>query len=387
MPDIADTLDGIGRWLVGPVADVAAPGRGSLNLLRGIAARATVPLLPDDYLHLINPLWSARELRGRVVEVRPETPDSATLVIKPGWGFSYDYQPGQYIGIGVSVDGRWHWRSYSLISPPGRDRAISRRDAAGTVSIAVKAMPDGFLSEHLVRGVPAGTIVRLALPAGNFRLPEPPPPRILFLTAGSGITPVMGMLRTMARRDNLTEIVHVHSELTRAGVMFADELEELERRFPGRYRLRAQQTLEDGRITRARLDELVPDWRARPSWVCGPASLLDDAERWWTEAGLADRLRAERFELPRGAAGEGGTITFAKSGRTVIADGATSLLHAGEGIGVTMPFGCRMGICHTCLVGLAQGAVVDLRSGIEYLAGDRIQTCVSAAAGDCTLDC
>lgn len=87
--------------------------------VRAVAGRITTPLLPDDYLQLANPLWSARELRGRIVEVRRETTDCATLVIKPGWGFQFDYQPGQYIGIGVLVDGRWRWRSYSLTSSPG----------------------------------------------------------------------------------------------------------------------------------------------------------------------------------------------------------------------------------------------------------------------------
>ena len=91
------------------------------NALRSIAERITTPLLPDDYLQLANPLWSARELRGRVLEVRRETVDSATLVIKPGWGFSFDYQPGQYIGIGLLIDGRWRWRSYSLTSSPVKE--------------------------------------------------------------------------------------------------------------------------------------------------------------------------------------------------------------------------------------------------------------------------
>src|SRR5262249_24566761 len=87
------------------------------HALRTVAQRITTPLLPDDYLKLANPWWSAREIRGRVVEVRRETEDSATLVIKPGWGFSFDYHPGQYIGIGLLMDGRWRWRSYSLTSP------------------------------------------------------------------------------------------------------------------------------------------------------------------------------------------------------------------------------------------------------------------------------
>src|SRR6201993_4571451 len=120
------------------------------HALRKIAARITTPLLPDDYLHLANPLWSARELRGRIMEVRRETEDSATLVIKPGWGFSFDYQPGQYIGIGLLVDGRWRWRSYSLTSSPAKISGTSGLGSERTVTITVKAMPEGFLSTHLV---------------------------------------------------------------------------------------------------------------------------------------------------------------------------------------------------------------------------------------------
>src|SRR5579875_2765728 len=188
-----------------PATVVGAERHPGWHALRKLAARITTPLLPDDYLHLANPLWSARELRGRVLDVRRETEDSATLVIKPGWGFSFDYQPGQYIGIGLLVDGRWRWRSYSLTSSPvtgqpepggkvwpfGRGPARTPR----TITITVKAMPEGFLSTHLVAGVAPGTIVRLAAPQGNFVLPDPAPPAVLFVTAGSGVTPVMSMLR------------------------------------------------------------------------------------------------------------------------------------------------------------------------------------------------
>src|ERR1700753_1464147 len=192
------------------------------HALRKIAARITTPLLPDDYLRLANPLWSARELRGRILEVRRETEDSSTIVINPGWGFSFDYQPGQYIGIGLLVDGRWRWRSYSLTSSPASS------GSARTVTITVKAMPEGFLSTHLVAGVEPGTIVRLAAPQGNFVLPDPAPASILFITAGSGITPVMSMLRTLVRRNQIADITHVHSVPTAADVMFAAELAALE---------------------------------------------------------------------------------------------------------------------------------------------------------------
>jgi ferredoxin-NADP reductase len=353
------------------------------HALRKLAARITTPLLPDDYLHLANPLWSARELRGRILDVRRETEDCATLVIKPGWGFSFDYQPGQYIGIGLLVDGRWRWRSYSLTSSPAE---TSGPGAPRTVTITVKAMPEGFLSTHLVAGVEPGTIVRLAAPQGNFVLPDPAPPSILFLTAGSGITPVMSMLRTLLRRTQIGDVTHLHSAPTEAGVMFREELAALAADQPG-YRLRVRETRTQGRLDLASLDHEVPDWAERRTWACGPEGMLTQAQKVWSSAGVGDRLHLERFAVSKAApAGAGGTVTFARSGRVVAADAATSLMDAGEGVGVQMPFGCRMGICQSCVVGLVEGHVRDLRTGAEHDPGTRIQTCVSAASGDCALD-
>lgn len=364
------------------VADTVRPnvnsGNPGLRALRTIASRITTPLLPDDYLQLANPLWSARELRGRVLDVRRETEDSATLVIKPGWGFSFDYQPGQYIGIGVQIDGRWRWRSYSLTSAPSR--------TIRTITITVKAMPEGFLSTHLVDGLAPGTIVRLAAPQGNFVMPDPAPSKVLFLTGGSGITPVMSMLRTLARRDQITDIVHLHSAPTESDVMFAAELAELADAHGG-YRLRVRATRSQGRMDLSRLDDEVPDWRERQTWACGPEGMLDAAQRSWVAAGLAERLHLERFAVSKAAVhGQGGTVEFARSGKTVEVDAATPLMEAGEEAGIRMPFGCRMGICQSCVVGLVEGHVRDLRTGVEHEPGSRVQTCVSAASGDCVLD-
>ena len=372
------------------VADTVRPTvagakeRPGWHLLRTVAGRITTPLLPDDYLKLANPLWSARELRGRVLEVRRETVDSATLVIKPGWGFSFDYQAGQYIGIGLLVDGRWRWRSYSLTSVPVDRQSGSR--GARTITITVKAMPEGFLSTHLVGGVAPGTIVRLAAPQGNFVLPDPAPAKVLFLTAGSGITPVMSMLRTLVRRGQLGDVTHLHSAPTAADVLFAGELAELADAHED-YRLTVRATRTEGRVDLARLDEIVPDWQERQTWACGPEAMLEGADRTWKAAGISERLHLERFAAVRTSAhGSGGTVEFARAGKTATVDGATSLMDAGEAAGIQMPFGCRMGICQSCVVGLLDGHVRDLRTGVEHEPGSRVQTCVSAASGNCTLD-
>jgi ferredoxin-NADP reductase len=356
------------------------------SALRSTASALTTPLLPDDYTQLLNPLWSARELRGRVERVIPETDEAATLVIRPGWGWSFEHQAGQFVGIGVDVGGKWHWRSYSLTSPP--------RSEDDLITITVKAMPEGLLSEHLVRGLEPGTVIRLAQPSGDFVLPEPPPAKLLFWTGGSGITPVMAMLRTLDRRGTLTDVVHIHSAPSAQAFLFADELETLTAKYDedgaAGYRLHANLDDRDGIFSLDRLADVCPDWRDRQAWVCGPPPMLQAAEKHWEQAGLAEELHVERFQ-PAGFAGsetgEGGHVVFASSQKEVDADGATTLLEQGENLGIDMPFGCRMGICHTCAVRLIDGAVVDLRNGEQHFQpGQLVQTCVSAVAGNCTLD-
>ena len=365
------------RWSVAPAKGVDTATTPKVNVVRGLAARATTPLLPDDYLKLLNPLWSARELRGEVVDVKRETDDSATVTIKPGWGFSGEYQPGQYVGIGLRIDGHWHWRSYSLTSIPRRDKKL--------ISITVKATPEGFLSTHLVSGVEPGTIVRLASPKGDFALPDPPPAKLLMVSAGSGITPIMAMLRTLRARGEHPDIVHIHSAPSADSVIFGDELRAMDAELDG-YRLHLQCTEDAGHVDFDALHELVGDWTDRPTWACGPPAMLDSIEKAWGAAGVEDNLHMERFVIARtDKGGEGGTVTFALSDKTVDADGATSLLEAGEQVGIQMPFGCRMGICQSCVLSLESGHVRDMRSGDEHGEGDRIQTCVSAASGDCTL--
>ncbi|MFJ9610137.1 ferredoxin reductase [Kitasatospora sp. NPDC101176] len=337
----------------------------------------TTPLLPSDYLDLVSPLRAGADLRGRIEAVHPETGDCATVVIRPGRGWR-GHTAGQYVRIGVDVDGRRLWRSYSITSP------TNRRD--GRVTITVKAIPGGKVSNHLVRRAAPGTLIQLDQPAGDFVLPPTRPAKVLYLTAGSGITPVMGMLRDAEFDD----VVMVHCAPQPHDVIFRDELHGLVA--DGKLRLTEVHTGTDGRLDIARLDELVPDWAERETWACGPAGLLDAAEERWSEHGVRERLHTERFRpaasVVVGDGSDGGEVTFSATGRTVEADGATPLLDVGEEAGVLMPSGCRMGVCFGCVTPLKAGAVRDLRTGeiTEAEPGVLIQTCVSAAAGACDIE-
>jgi stearoyl-CoA 9-desaturase NADPH oxidoreductase len=355
--------------------------RGTIpwHQLRQAGSKLTTPLHPDDYLRLVNPLWTERELRGRVEEVIPETDDAATLVIRPGWGWRYRHRPGQYVGIGVQVDGKFQWRSYSVSSPPERK--------GRTIAITVRAMPEGLLSAHLVKGLAPGTIVRLALPEGDFVLPDPPPAQMLFLVGGSGITPVMAMLRTLDRRGTMPDVVLHYSSPTSDRMIFRDEVLEMEKRHEN-LTLHQLETDVEGMLDLADLDRICPDWRDRETWACGPGPMLDAIEAHFEEEGRSEQLHLERFSLDLGGiGGEGGTITFRNSGKSIEADGATTILEAGEKAGVGMPYGCRMGICHTCTLRMVDGTIRDLRNGDEFgQPNEPVQTCVTAAVGDCTFD-
>ena len=357
------------------------PTRSALTALRDRALRlaelVTTPLLPTDYLDLVDPLRSGADLRGRVEAVHPETRDAATLVIRPGRGW-LPHTPGQYIRIGIDVDGVRQWRAYSLTSD------LSRAD--GRISITVKAIPGGKVSNHLVHRTRPGSVVQLDQAAGEFVLPAERPAKALFVTAGSGITPVMGMLRN--HTAELPDVVVVHSAPTAEDVVFGAELRRLAA--DGRFRLVEQHTDSAGMLDATAIAQLVPDLAERSTWACGPVGMLEALESHWETAGIADRLYTERFRPTVLVTGEGGTVSFAKTGTTVDADGATPILDAAEEAGVLLPSGCRMGICCGCVLPLREGAVRDLRNGEVTTAalgdGVLIQTCISAAAGACDID-
>jgi ferredoxin-NADP reductase len=351
--------------------------RRMLQLVRAF----TSPLAPDDYLELINPLWSTRELFGRVERVTRETADAVTVLIKPGWEWP-GHRAGQYLRLGVEVDGVLHWRAYSLTSAP------SRPD--GCIAITPKLVEDGKVSPYLNRRLQPGTIVRLGGVEGTFVLPDPLPARLLFISAGSGVTPIASMLRALHASEELRDVVHIHCSRTREGVIFARELEALAAAANG-YGLQLRISSEQGRIAPHELDGLCPDWRERESFLCGPPGLIDAISAHWQEHGERARLHLERF-TPEGATGGGergcgGSIRLLASGVEAHSDGAQPILIAGEQAGAKMPFGCRMGICHSCVGRLCSGRVRDLRTGrVHGNAGEMVRTCMHAPEGPIEID-
>src|SRR5215218_8006005 len=240
-----------------PTGSARRSRRLSHQLVR-VAEAATTPYLPADFMDLFAPLRSGGDLRGRIESVVPETADAATIVIRPGADWA-GHVPGQYLRIGIDVDGVRHWRAYSLTHGPRRD---------GRISVTVKAVPGGKVSPYLVHRVGVGTLLHLEQAAGDFVLPADGG-RFLFVTAGSGITPVIGMLRNLfpvtdsgavrLPRSVGYDIVVVHVAPSRPQSIFLENLRELDA--AGLIRLVARYDDEHGQLDVTQLGGLVPDLR------------------------------------------------------------------------------------------------------------------------------
>jgi ferredoxin-NADP reductase len=372
------------------------------SVLRRLAAVLTWPAPAGSYRRLVDPLAPGTGVRAVVESIVPESTRAATVVLRPGPGWQA-HRPGQWVSLGVDVDGVRHHRCYSITSLP-TPAALPGSDG-DRISITVQAVPDGVVSNHLVRHARPGDVVHLDGPDGDFTLARtttaPGVRRMLMVTGGSGITPVMGMIRAMDAGmepdGTLDDLVVVHHAPSKAESLFTEELRAIARRRPG-LRLHLVTTGSAApppelEITAARLDDLCPDWRDREAWVCGPRPLVDAVDAVWDDHAAehpdARPLHVERFTpvVARGGDAVEGTLTFARSGTAVPSDGTRTVLDLAEEAGLDPISGCRMGVCRRCVVPLRAGAVVDMRDGrTECEPGTHVQICVTAPVGDAEIE-
>ena len=356
------------------------------NQLTRLAAQLTTPLLPEDYLTLLDPKLTMSGYRAHLGSKNYETPESATFEFEVPADYP-QHQAGQFLRLGVDVDGVRTWRSYSISSPAHTVGNPGKRKLA----ITVKRTTHGVVSRHLVNDAEVGDLVHLEAPAGDFVLPDVRTTSTNLVAFGSGITPIMAIIRTIAAKPHSDEmrvrlLLGARSE---EEMIFRDELLALASQHQW-LSVHLWPSAQRGRFNLGNhrlLDQTLPLWRTAPTFMSGPGDLLDQAHDVWERAGIADLLQTERFQIPRTYVdGGGGDVRFTASAKSATVDANTTLLDAGERAGVLMPSGCRMGICHTCVVPLKSGQVRDMRTGeVHGEPGDIIQTCVNAAACDVEL--
>lgn len=332
----------------------------------------------DDLLAVVDPLWSLTAVRARVVEARVEAPGVRTLVLSPNRWWP-GHAAGQHVAVEVEIDGRRRRRTFSLSSAPRRD---------GLLEITVKRREGGAVSGWWNGAAAIGDLVTLGKPSGDFVLPRELPSRVVMLAAGSGVTPVMAMLRELAARRPHCRVTMLSWARTPGDAIFAQELQRMARDGSW-FDYRPHFTASAGRIGDDALTRLAVEAGEAPAYACGPEGFVARVRAAWTRAGRAAHLRVESFGAPlRRASAEGPSPVHARrSARTFAAAPGRTLLEAAEDAGLRPAYGCRAGVCHECRCRKLDGVAVDLRDG-RLLAepGETIQLCVTAAATPLTLD-
>jgi len=329
----------------------------------------------DRYTELVAPTWTLGEARAKVVDVRRTTSRSVTLTLAPNDTFTaaHTVKAGQYVNLSVDIDGRRHTRCYSPANAEG----------SSNLELTIGVHDGGLVSNYLYQHARRGMVVGLAGVGGDFVLPAKLPRRILFVSGGSGITPVMAMVRTLIAQGHQGEIAFVHYARSAAEACYRDELAVL----PGVRVLhgytRSNEAHAGDLVGRFGADHLTAALPAPDAvFVCGPTSLVD-AVRDHCENVYTESFVPPVFDTP--ANPSGGRVTFADSGIDAVDDGR-SLLEQAEAAGLKPENGCRMGICHTCTRRKTSGTVRNLITGaVSTAPDDDVQICVSVPVGDVDL--
>ncbi len=363
---------------------VIAPRR---PLLKRLARTLISPGTFDFWALRLSPTWSWDRPLARIVARRAECSDTFTLLLQPNRHWA-GFQPGQHLNIGAEIDGTVVTRSYSLSD-------ASRAD--GRVAITVKAMPGGKLSQHLCRAAKLGDVLTLGPAFGDMILPEHPEGAWLFLAAGSGITPLMAMIRAQAAQGMPIPIALAYWARSRDELCFVDELRALAARQPN-FRVdfvltRALDTdapdCLHGRIDASLISAFAPDLHQRRVFACGPDGFVAAARALSADRAVA--FHAEAFTPPSRANVDADTgsvqLTLATSGRVLTIARGQSLLTVLEAAGLKPASGCRMGICNTCACGKRAGSTRQLHTGaIEHEPVSALRLCVNSASSDLILD-
>ncbi len=371
-------------------------------LLQRIARTLLAPDAFDFWVSRLQPNRSWDRPLARIVSRRAESKDSFTLLLQPNRHWR-GFQPGQHLNIGAEIDGTRVTRSYSLSDAPRAD---------GRIAITVKAMPGGKLSQHLCHAAKIGDVLTLGPAFGEMTLPQTPEGAWLFLAAGSGITPLMAMVRAQAASRMPMPLALIYWARTRDELCFVEELRALAARQPN-FRVdfvltrdaAASDAANDadaddvrhGRIDAQSLSMLAPDLHQRRVFACGPDGFVAAARA--LAADRAALIQCEAFQSeaftppPRVVFADEGEalghvrITLANSGRTLDVPRGTSLLTALEDAGLKPASGCRMGICNTCACGKRAGSTRHMHTGdIEHEPVSALRLCVNSAGSDLILD-
>ena len=319
--------------------------------------------------------WRDDELLECAMVV-PETTDTATFTFRAPSGAWFDYQPGQFVTLDLPIPGGNVQRTYTISSSPSRPLSIS---------VTVKAQPGSQGGRWMLDHLRPGMRLKAYGPAGIFSFVRHEAPKYLFISAGSGITPLMSMTTWAWDSGEMPDIVFVNAARTPSDIIFRQRLEGMADRVPG---LQLRFTVEEsdpfrtwhgyrGRLNQIMLGLMAPDYLEREVFCCGPEPFMQAVRDMLVALGFdMDRYHQESFGapvrdeadapviddvIPDGAAGA--EITFESSGVTAKCHETDTVLAVAKANGLNIPSGCTFGLCGTCKIRKTSGEVHMVHNG------------------------
>ncbi|TCK02621.1 hybrid-cluster NAD(P)-dependent oxidoreductase [Marinobacterium mangrovicola] len=363
----------------------------------------------DAFVPVTTQTWSNGRHAVRCVKVIQETWDVATYCFMAEQPVMFFFKPGQFVTLELEIEGEQVFRSYTISSSPSVPYSFS---------ITVKRQPGGLVSNWLHDNMVEGYELAVHGPVGAFNSIDFPSNKVLFLSGGVGITPVMSMTRWAFDTNTDVDMVFVHSARTPRDIIFHRELETISSRISNFDLHLICEKVEPGQswagyrgfLDRIKLDMIAPDFMEREVFCCGPTPYMKAVKRMLQDAGFdMARYHEEAFgatpeaveeqavedaeqaaeDLDAIAASDMFNVEFAKTGKSVrIAPGET--VHAAAAkLGLHIPKACGMGICGTCKVKRVEGDIeMSHNGGItdEDVAEGYFLSCCSIPTGDVVVE-
>jgi ferredoxin-NADP reductase len=346
-------------------------------------------------------IWKDTEML-ECVSVIPEMANTATFTFQAASGALFDFLPGQFLTLELPVAGGVVHRTYTISSSPSRPRSIS---------ITAKAQADSIGTRWMLEHLAPGVRIRALGPSGQFCHLSRPAQKHLFISAGSGITPVMSMVTWMFDLGAQTDVVFINCAQRPSEILFRERLEHMASRVPGidlkwvvetpdRYR---PWTGYQGRFNQLMLGLMAPDYLERDVYCCGPEPFMQAVREALSGLGFdMDRYHQESFQAPAQTLADvpvhddvvpaqeaGAQIYFARSDKRAACQQTDTILAATRAAGLNIPSGCTFGVCGTCKVQKLSGEVHMVHNGgisDDDIAAGYILACCSNPIGNVTID-
>lgn len=363
----------------------------------------------DNFIPVHTQIWANGRHEMRCVKVIDETRDVKTFCFTATQPLMFFFKPGQFVTLELEIDGETVMRSYTISSSPSIPYSFS---------ITVKRAPGGQVSNWLHDNMCEGCELAVHGPVGLFNCIDFPARKVLLLSGGVGITPLMSMARWWFDTNAEVDIAFVHSARTPADVVYKRELEHMASRVANFSLHLICETIENGQawygyrgyLDQSKIDIIAPDFLEREVFCCGPTPYMDAVrallerngfdmrhyhEEAFTQAPAKDVEQAlEQADI---AAEEAEAllsedmlqVEFANAGKSVRLAPGETLHAAAANLGVNIPKACGMGICGTCKVMVKQGEVsMNHNGGItdEDIAAGYVLSCCSVPETDVVVE-